>query len=251
MTRCILQQLRRFVKSGGWLIIAARSNNARVAGAEMLPFRDGQETQAGADAAQGQDKPNDAARLENVERLARKARRTLSRSLLMDPEARAQLGEVSTEILARQIRVTEWGQLVFLLNEVSRAMAPFRASLAWIAPVSSGATRRQVLLPNWRLCQDAMDRLVGFSEGITSIGQPYRKEGDTLLGAPWAVELEALRLLLEDALTDDSPCLAGLSELADGFIDACQRHLTLAVGELQDAIGGLRRLSASLLGDVV
>jgi hypothetical protein len=184
-----------------------------------------------------------------IERTARKVGRTLQRALSRDKEARAELSLVAAEILSRTDRLDEWRMLHHLLHEVLVAVGPFRANLELAASGSGlSVAQRQSLLQNWRICQDRMDALANFADGVRWIGRPFRQERSELRGAPWAVDTVGLRLLVEDALKEDPPNTENLREITDEFTDACHRHMALADQHLQDVLDEIKHLFTCLLG---
>lgn len=184
-----------------------------------------------------------------LERTARRLGITLRRLLARDKETRSELDLVAAEILVRIERLDEWRTLHHLLYEVLVAFAPFSTSLELVSPGRFSPAQRQALLQNWRVCQDRMDALANFADGIQWIGRPLRQDRHELRGAPWAAEVIALRLLVEDGLKDDGADPAYVRELADEFCDACQRHMKFADQQLQDAIDEVEYLLACLLGN--
>ena len=182
---------------------------------------------------------------------AARVHRTLERALPTNTEARAELDEVITEIMTLLSQVAEWARLHHLLHEVLVAFAPFHAGLTLIAKGGLSAPERQVLLQNWRPCQDRLDLLVGFAEDVEHIGHPFQQAGLELRGERWAVEPVALRLLIEDALKEDNPSSESLYEMAGDFDSACRRHLALADRRLMAHAGQSQRLSICLLRGIV
>ncbi len=193
----------------------------------------------------------DIIHIDRIELMAEKVRETLRRSLPTDQEARAELREVITELTSLQAQLAEWKELHHLLHEVLTAFAPFHARLIPLGENGFSAAERQALLRNWRPCQDGVDMLMDFAEGVEHIGRPFRREGRELRGERWVVEIVALRLLLEDALKEDNLSPESLLELAAEFNSACHRHLALADRKLRAAVDKLQRLSTHLLGGMI
>jgi hypothetical protein len=183
-----------------------------------------------------------------LEKTARKIGRTLQRALSRDKEARAELSLVAAEILSRIDRLDEWRTLHHLLHEVLVAVGPFRANLELATSGGLTVAQRQSLLHNWRICQDRMDALANFADGVRWIGRPFRQERSELRGASWAVETIGLRLLVEDSLKEDSPSAENLREITDEFTDACHRHMAVADHHLQDILDEVEHLFTCLLG---
>jgi hypothetical protein len=145
----------------------------------------------------------------------------------------------------------EWVALHRLLHELLDALTPLAAGIAATDERAQlDALRRGELYVNWRPCQARMYRLVEFGEGVQWIGPRFSREARHLSGAPWAVEIAALRLAIEDALSDPNPSRTDLIELVDELSAACHRHLAIASREIGDlaaerarpngAAGGLR-----------
>ncbi len=182
-----------------------------------------------------------------LERAAEGARSTLLRSLPSDEEAQSELRNVIAELLLAQEQLAEWGRLHHLLHEVLAASAPFHAGLA---SVSGGdhlqPTERHALHMSWRPCQQRINTLVDFCEGIKHIGRPYKRDAQELRGARCAVDIVSVQLILEDTLTDERPHTQAVVELTDDFQAACHRHLAVADREMQVLIDLLPRVSAAL-----
>jgi hypothetical protein len=188
--------------------------------------------------------------IERIEWMAERVGGLLRQSLPADKQVQAELRAVIAELAARQAQVAEWVAYHHLLHEVLLAFSPFHARLASVGQDSFDAAELQTLLQNWRLCQDMVDRLVDFAEGVDHIGSPFRREGRELRGERWAVDVVAMQLLFEDILKEDRPSPEGLRELASEFNSLCHRHLALADRELHAAVDELRRLSRCLLGEM-
>ena len=197
------------------------------------------------------DSRDDVFHVERIERKAARVRDTLQGLLSSDERTRVELQEVIAELTSLQAQIAEWVELHRLLHELLVTFAPLRAWL--ILPRENGfdAAERQLLLQNWRPCQDVLDRLVDFAEEIEHIGRPLRREGRELNGERWVVEIVALGSLLEDALKEDDLSPGSLLELAEALVSTCRRHLALADRKLKAAVDGLQRLSTSLLGGLL
>ena len=165
--------------------------------------------------------------------------------------ARAELREISSELAALQAQMAEWSELNHLLHEVSVAFSLF---YTWISPSGAGcfdAGDYQALLGNWRPCQERLDVLADFAEGIEHIGEPFGRKGRELHGARWAAEIVALQFLFEDALKENSLSPEGLIELAEEFNRVCRRCLTMADCGLRTGMDRLQRLSTRLQGEIL
>ncbi len=188
--------------------------------------------------------------VERIEWMAERVRCLVRRSLPADEQVQAELRAVIVELAARQAQVAEWVACHHRLHEVLLAFSPFHARLASIGQGGLDAAELQALLQNWRLCQDTIDRLVDFAEGVDHIGSPFRREGRELRGERWAVDVVAMQLLFEDVLKEERPSPGDLRELAGEFSSLCHRHLALADRELRAAMDELQRLSACLVGEM-
>ncbi len=183
-----------------------------------------------------------------IARAAEGARSTLLHSLPSDEEAQSELRNVIAELLLAQEQLAEWGRLHHLLHEVLAASAPFHAGLASVLEGDQlGPTERHALHMSWRPCQQRINALVDFCEGIKHIGRPYIRDAHELRGARCAVDIVSVQLMLEDTLTDERPHTQALVELADDFQTACHRHLAVADREMQVLIDLLQGVSAALL----
>ena len=190
-------------------------------------------------------------RAEKIKRMAEKAGDALRSSLPDDEQVRSDLREVVSELGALQARVAEWSELHHLLHEIWAAFSLFRARLAPPGEQGFGASERQALWQNWKLCQGKLDALADFAREIEHIGAPLRREGRELGGESWAVEIVALQLLFEDALKESDLDPASLLELAQEFDSACHRHLAVADRRLRATVDKLQRLSTHLWGGMV
>ena len=158
-------------------------------------------------------------------------------------------GEIVAEFLLAQEQLAEWGKLHHLLHEVLTASAPFYAGLAAVSGCDQlQPPERHALHMNWRPCRERISALANFCEGIKHIGRPFERDAQELRGARCAVDIVAVQVMLEDALTDERPHTQALVELADDFRTACHRHLAVADREMQVHIDLLRRASAVLFG---
>ena len=219
--------------------------------AEGAPASSGHETQVGDVSGLVHTGSGDIIHIEKVEWMAERVGQALQHSLPTDEKTQAELREVITEITALQAQMSEWKELHHLLHELLVAFAPFHARLTPPGDDGFGATVRQALLQNWRVCQDELDILMDFAEDIEHIGRPFRREGRELRGERWVVEIVALQLLLEDALKEDRPSPESLLELTGEFNSACHRHLALVDRKLRVVVGKLQRLSTRLLGGIL
>lgn len=219
--------------------------------AEVTPVGSDYATQVGDVSGAVHTGRGDIIHIENIEWMADRVRDTLRRSLPTDEQARAELHQVVTELISLQARMAEWKELHHLLHEVLAAFSLFHARIAPFGEDGFSSTERRALLQNWRSCQDGVDMLVDFAEGVGYIGRPFGREGRELRGERWVVEIVALRLMLEDALKEDHPDPEGLLELADEFNSVCHRHLALADRRLRAVVDKLQRLSTRLLGGIL
>jgi hypothetical protein len=192
----------------------------------------------------------DAVPFEKVEWMAGRAREALQQLLPDDKQVRAELRQVVSTLTSLQAHMVEWKECHHLLHEVLSAFSPFHAHLTSLREDGLSTAGRQVLLQNWRLCQERLDVLVDFTEGIVHIGNPLQRENRGLRGEPWAIEIVALQQLLEDTLKEDIPSPENLLDLADAFNSACHRHLALADRNLRTVMDKSQRLIACLLGDI-
>ena len=154
------------------------------------------------------------------------------------------------ESVLAQKRLAEWARLHHLLHQVLATAAPFEAGLATLpAHGQLGPDDQRELLLSWRLCQEKVNALVDFAEGIEHIGRRFERKAHELQGARWAVELVAVQLVLEDTLKDQRPPVEALVELADDLRSVCHRHLAEADGEMMKLIDLFQRpLAAQLAG---
>lgn len=219
--------------------------------AEMTPSGAEYETQVGDVSGAVHTGRGDIIHVEKIELMAERVRDTLQRALPTDEQARIELREVVSELTALQAQMAEWKELHHLLHELLAAFSPFHARLVLFGENGLNAPECQALLQNWRPCQDRVDMLVDFAEGVEHIGHPFERAGRELRGERWAVEIVALQLLFEDTLKEDNPSPASLLELAEEFNSACHRHLALADRKLRIVVDKLQRLSTRLLGGMV
>lgn len=189
--------------------------------------------------------------IERFEWMAERARETLQSSLPDDQDARSELREVINELTSLQAQMWEWKELHHLLHELLAAFAPFHAQLTLIGGNGLEASEGQMLLQNWRPCQDRVDMLVDFAAAVEHIGRPFQQNGRELRGERWVVEIVALQFALEDALKERQPSPGSLLELTETFNSSCQRHLALADRKLRTVVGKLQRLSTCLLGGIL
>ena len=100
------------------------------------------------------DSRDDVFHVERIERKAARVRDTLQGLLSSDERTRVELQEVIAELTSLQAQIAEWVELHRLLHELLVTFAPLRAWL--ILPRENGfdAAERQLLLQNWRPCQD-------------------------------------------------------------------------------------------------
>jgi len=218
---------------------------------EEIPTSDECETQVGDVSSAAHAGHKDAIAFEKVEWMAGRARVALQQSLPDDEQGRAELRQVVSILTALQAHMVEWEECHHLLHEVLSAFSPFHAHLASLREDGLSTAGRQVLLQNWRPCQERLDVLVDFTERIVHIGSPLQRENRGLRGEPWAIEIVALQRLLEDTLKENDPSPENLLELADAFNSACHRHLALADRNLRTAMDKSHRLIARLLGDIL
>ncbi|HEY72934.1 MAG TPA: hypothetical protein G4N99_06630 [Thermoflexia bacterium] len=177
---------------------------------------------------------------------------------MTNEQMRGELREVAAELDVLQGQMAEWSELHHFLHESLVAFTVFQARLTPFGEHNGehngrynlDAGERQMLLQDWRLCQSRLDALADFAEGVKCIGRSFRREGRKLYGERWAVEVIALQLLFEDALTENDLNLVSLFELAEEFNTVCHRYLALADRKLLTAVDELRRLSTRLLGEM-
>jgi hypothetical protein len=172
----------------------------------------------------------------------------VGKALLDDKRVKANAEKVAASLAALQSQLVEWSRLHQLLHNVVVALAPVRTLLVSFKKDGVDLAGRQAMLHSWRPCQRCVDDLAGFAEDVQHIGRPLRRDGRDLCGEAWVVDVVALQMLLEDALQEDNVSVGGLLDLAGALDDACQRHMTLADGELQLVVNNLQLLSTNLLG---
>jgi hypothetical protein len=188
-----------------------------------------------------------AAAAEQFDRMVKKVNRALHRLSATDREVQAELRAVTLTLSTLTSRAQEWCTLHRLLHAVLTTMGPFRTGL-WPEGNTFSPAERQVLLQNWRPCQERLDELADFVERVRAIGSPFQQDRFELRGERWAVEPIALRLLVEDTLKEDYPDPESLQEVVDDFQDACHRHIETADRGLQDSLAQLQRALAGLIG---
>ncbi len=185
---------------------------------------------------------------DQTERKANVVGGLLRQALPAGGQAQADLQEVTAALAALHVQLAEWVELHHLIHDLLTALAPFRALLVSVDGSVLGATERQALLQGWRPCQRCVDGVADFAEEIEGIGRPLRRNGRGLEGERWVVDLAALQALIEDALKEEGLDPGNLLELVEELDGACHRHLAVADRGLRMAAGGVRRLTASLLG---
>ncbi len=208
-------------------------------------------TDAAPSADSGGGRPSDPVRdptaeWERYEYMARTVNRTLNRLALSDRELRIDLSQLAVRLQELVAQTAAWSALHRLLHAVLVSLEPFHAGLSPAAGTFS-ALERQGLLQQWRPCQARLDTLADFAERARVIGQPFEHDRYDLRGEPWAVEPIAYRLLVEDALNEDSPDPQSLQELMDDYESTCRRHLETADRGLQESSAQLQRLLATLV----
>ena len=153
------------------------------------------------------------------------------------------------ESVLAQERLAEWARLHHLLHQVLATAAPFEAGLATLpAHGQLGPDDQRELLLSWRLCQQKINALVDFAEGIEHVGKRFERRAHELQGARWAVAIVAVQLVIEDTLKDQRPLAEALVELADDLRSVCYRHLAEADGEMMKLIDLLQRPLAAQVG---
>jgi hypothetical protein len=137
--------------------------------------------------------------------------------------------------------LAEWAALHNRLSEVLAALAPFSSALTVAQRLGElDSAGRSDLYVNWRPCQREISALVEFGEGALHIAQPYRRGANRLEGARWAVEVVALRLMIEASLAERDPHIGSLIELVDEFHSVCHRHLAIVNRHMRDIAGQKR-----------
>ena len=189
-----------------------------------------------------------ALRSARLVRRAGRAGEALRRALQNQDDTRAELRTVVGELDALHARLAEWTTAHHLIHGVLSDGGPFEAAATSVGDGRLDALQRQALLRHWRPCQQALDRLIDFAEGIVHIGRPFEWRESGMAGDRWVVDLVALQRSLEDALADERTNGGGLIELAAALRDACLRGLTVADERLQALVDELRRASVALWG---
>jgi len=189
--------------------------------------------------------------VEKIKWMAERVSEALKRALPADEQLWDELRQVVTGLTALQSEIAEWVELHHLLHEVLTAFFLFRACLVGLRGSNLGAVELQTLLQNWRPCQDRIDALVDFAEGVECIGSPFRREAGELRGEHWVVDIVALQLLVEGILKEGDIDLDGMLELAEEFTGRCLHHLALADRELRVTMDRLQQVSTCLLGGML
>lgn len=185
--------------------------------------------------------------IDRIEQEAKKAGEMLQ-PLVVDGQARTALRTVIATLVDLHTQLAEWAELHRRIHDLLSALAPFQTLLAAAGRSGFGSEGRQALLQNWRACQRRVDKLTDFAEEVVSIGRPFHRKGRELEGESWAVEVVALRMLVEDALKEDDLGLGELDELVDELDGVCHRHLAVADRELVAVADGVHRVLTSLQG---
>lgn len=193
----------------------------------------------------------DVVPVERIEWMAERVSEAVNRALPADEQLRSELREIIMRLIALQSEIAEWSELHHLLHELLAAFLLFRACLVGLKRSRLGAADLQALLQNWRPCQDRIDVLVDFAEGVGCIGRPFQRAAGELRGEHWVVDIVALQLQFEDVLKEERVDPVGTLELAEEFTSCCLHHLALANRELRAAVDGLQRVSTCLAGGMV
>jgi hypothetical protein len=188
-----------------------------------------------------------------IDRLARKVSKPIRRYLLSDRTTQVQLRSFLAEMGRLQDCVGEWLELHRLLHEVVSAFTPFHTLVVTLpaSPPNVRLADRQALLYSWKPCQDTLDDLGDFAEGVKCIGPPLRRDGGTLSGESWAVDIIALQAVLEDILKEDNIQRSLTLEVSDEFNTTCHRHLIVSDRALRSALTDMHWLYGRLLGGML
>jgi hypothetical protein len=179
----------------------------------------------------------------SMELVAQRAGDALGQALSSDSKARMELQEVIAQLTELQIQMGKWKELHHLIHKVMSSFAPFYANVQALRENGAGPMGRRAPLQDWLACQTEVDVLLDFVEGSgATIWRPSRRD--------WAQRIALLQQELEDTLRDARCSVSGLAELAAEFSHACDCYLSMADRELREAVEGVQRLSARLLGGI-
>jgi hypothetical protein len=145
-------------------------------------------------------------------------------------------------------RLFEWKELHNALNDILYALGQFSREVERLDATQEPPNAR-ALARLWRPVAQKVDILLEWAKTVCYIAEaPFQSRPEGMTGPPWAVELHAARLRLDQLLEGRAAEITELYDAAFDFVDAAEKHMYLADKRLRETATDLYNLSQVVLG---